>query len=593
MDRELKSVDPRTLQPNPHNPRRTPAGPQADAMLAASIKEDGILQPPLVSSRTEPMTILIGHRRTQQAVVAGLESILVIVVDIDPADAAAIAVLENTHRTNLNPVDLWRAIERLTSGQETGTPFTEEGIASRFAMPVREVQKLRLLGKVHPKMLDRIAAGDQPDSGDLRVIASAPSDEQADAWKRLKPKKGETVAWKAIAQALKKIRLPASAARFDDALAAAYGVTWETDLFAPANQDGRSTTNIEGFLGAQDEWLRKTLPENTIVLTLAADGSPVLPRHATATFRDGADVKKGRYVNPQTGQVEELGYIVHEPAAPKAPATANASKTAATTATPGTPDAASTRTRPEISAKGVAMIGLMRTDALHMAVQRAPLDDAALIGLLILALGADNVAVTAPETNGKDRIKAAALRIAAGSVLCTDPETLRAAARDVIAASLSCKDDVTNSGPGARIAALVTEARDHLPTMATEEFLGTLSKSALETVARMNRVTVAPTARETRARMVSKFKGAVFVHPEALFEFSKAELKAMGRHRGEPAGSASEPPAPPAPSAAPEIAAAAADPDGASATEEPEAPESEEGGLPTVATPPEGMAAAA
>ena len=588
MDRELKSVDPRTLQPNPHNPRRTPAGPQADAMLAASIKEDGILQPPLVSSRTEPMTILIGHRRTQQAVVAGLESILVIVVDIDPADAAAIAVLENTHRTNLNPVDLWRAIERLTSGQETGTPFTEEGIASRFAMPVREVQKLRLLGKVHAKMLDRIAAGDQPDSGDLRVIASAPSDEQADAWKRLKPKKGETVAWKAIAQALKKVRLPASAARFDDALAAAYGVTWETDLFAPANQDGRSTTNIEGFLGAQDEWLRKTLPENTVVLTLAADGSPVLPRHATATFRDGADVKKGRYVNPQTGQVEELGYIVHEPAAPKAPASASTSKTAATT--PSTPDAASTRTRPEISAKGVAMIGLMRTDALHMAVQRAPLDDAALIGLLILALGADNVAVTGPEANGKDRIKAAARRIAMGNVLCTDLEALRAAARDVIAASLSCKDDVTNSGPGARIAAIVTGACDHLPTMATAEFLGTLSKSALEAVARMNRVTVAPTAKETRARMVSKFEGAVFVHPEALFTFSKAELTAMGRNRGEPARGVSEPPAPPASSAALKVAAGTPDPGGAG---EPEAPESEEGALPTVATPPDEMAAAA
>ena len=588
MDRELRSADPRTLQPNPHNPRRTPAGPQADAMLAASIKEDGILQPPLVSSRTEPMTILIGHRRTQQAVVAGLDSILVIAVDIDPADAAAIAVLENTHRSGLNPVDLWRAIERLTSGQETGTPFTEEGIASRFAMPVREVQKLRLLGKVHAKMLDRIAAGDQPDSGDLRVIASAPSDEQAEAWKRLKPKKGETVAWKAIAQALKKVRLPASAARFDDALAAAYGVTWDTDLFAPANQDGRSTTNVEGFLGAQDEWLRKTLPENTVVLTLAADGSPVLPRHATATFRDGADVKKGRYVNPQTGQVEELGYIVHEPVTPKAPANAGASKTAATT--PGTPDAASTRTRPEISAKGVAMIGLMRTDALHMAVQRAPLDDAALIGLLILALGADNVAVTAPEANGKDRIKAAARRIAAGSVLCTDLETLRTAARDVIAASLSCKDDVTNSGPGARIAAIVTGACDHLPTMATEEFLGTLSKSTLEAVARMNRVTVAPTAKETRARMVSKFEGAVFVHPEALFTFSKAELTAMGRNRGEPARGVSEPPAPPASSAAPKAAAGTPDPDGAG---EPEAPESEEGALPTVATPPEEMAAAA
>ena len=45
---ELRSVDPRSLQLNPNNPRTTPANPQMDAELLASIKAIGIIQPPVV-----------------------------------------------------------------------------------------------------------------------------------------------------------------------------------------------------------------------------------------------------------------------------------------------------------------------------------------------------------------------------------------------------------------------------------------------------------------------------------------------------------------------------------------------------------------
>jgi hypothetical protein len=45
---ELRSVDPRTLTPNPNNPRRTPVPPAMDEQLVASIKAIGIIQPPVV-----------------------------------------------------------------------------------------------------------------------------------------------------------------------------------------------------------------------------------------------------------------------------------------------------------------------------------------------------------------------------------------------------------------------------------------------------------------------------------------------------------------------------------------------------------------
>jgi ParB family chromosome partitioning protein len=48
---ELRSVDPRTLKPNPNNPRRSPVPPAMDEQLVASIKAIGIIQPPVVARR--------------------------------------------------------------------------------------------------------------------------------------------------------------------------------------------------------------------------------------------------------------------------------------------------------------------------------------------------------------------------------------------------------------------------------------------------------------------------------------------------------------------------------------------------------------
>jgi len=49
---ELRSVDLRTLQSNPNNPRRTQVPAAMDKQLVASMKAVGIIQPPCVTPRT-------------------------------------------------------------------------------------------------------------------------------------------------------------------------------------------------------------------------------------------------------------------------------------------------------------------------------------------------------------------------------------------------------------------------------------------------------------------------------------------------------------------------------------------------------------
>jgi hypothetical protein len=60
---ELRSVNPRALQFNPNNPRRTPVPPAMDKQLVASIKAVGIIQPPSVTQKNDERTVVVGNRR--------------------------------------------------------------------------------------------------------------------------------------------------------------------------------------------------------------------------------------------------------------------------------------------------------------------------------------------------------------------------------------------------------------------------------------------------------------------------------------------------------------------------------------------------
>jgi hypothetical protein len=62
--------------------------------------------------------------------------------------------------------------------------------------------------------------------------------------------------------------------------------------------------------------------------------------------------------------------------------------------------------------------------------------------------------------------------------------------------------------------------------MATEDFLSCLSRGALETAARTEGVNIAPRAKDTRARLVTRFKDGTFVWPGALFRLTVDEQAA-------------------------------------------------------------------
>ena len=233
---ELRTVDPRSLIENPDNPRRRAPPDQADLQMAATARAIGILQPPVVRETAGKLMTVYGHRRVRGAIASELAEIRVLVlVEAEHADDDQLrAMVENVVRKQMSPVEQWRAIETLVSDR-----WTEEAIATALVLPIRTLRKLRLLAHIHPPMLDRMHAGDMPNENDLRLIASASPEEQASVWKKNKPKKGEAVSWWQLARALTRRTMRAADAVFDAEFAAAYGVQYVEDLFAPAGEDSR------------------------------------------------------------------------------------------------------------------------------------------------------------------------------------------------------------------------------------------------------------------------------------------------------------------------------------------------------------------
>jgi ParB family chromosome partitioning protein len=184
--------------------------------------------------------------------------------------------------------------------------------------------------------------------------------------------------------------------------------------------------------------------------------------------------------------------------------------------------------RPDVTQKGQDMIGDFRTDALHEALGRAPIEDDTLMALLVIAFAGNNVRVDTGAGNSisfRNRIAplAASLVDETGK-LSFDMDGLRIAVRSILIEVLSCRRNMSNSGIVSRIAGDVVGADSFLPNMGTEDFLLCLSRQALEAACADTSVLPRNKVRETRAALVEHFKEASFVHASALFAPDANEL---------------------------------------------------------------------
>ena len=100
------------IAPNPEQPR-VQFDKEKLAELAQSIQEHGILQPLVVTRKGENYELIAGERRLQASKLAGIAEVPVIIRDADERTKLELAIIENTQRHNLNPIEEAKAYLRL------------------------------------------------------------------------------------------------------------------------------------------------------------------------------------------------------------------------------------------------------------------------------------------------------------------------------------------------------------------------------------------------------------------------------------------------------------------------------------------------
>ena len=163
-DRILQQVSITKLIPSKFQPRRIM--PETElAELAASIKQQGILQPIVVRESNERFEIVAGERRWRAATLAGLQQVPVIVHNITDEEAMIIALVENIQRENLNPMEEAYALARLA--KEFG--FTHEETAKAVGKSRTTISNLLRLLQLHPEVKALLEKGDI-DVGHAKVL---------------------------------------------------------------------------------------------------------------------------------------------------------------------------------------------------------------------------------------------------------------------------------------------------------------------------------------------------------------------------------------------------------------------------------------
>lgn len=154
------------LQPGKYQPR-TRMDEGALQELAASIRAQGLMQPILVRRVAEPdrYEIIAGERRFRASKLAGLDKVPVLVKDVADEAAAAMALIENIQREDLNPLEEAQGIMRLIREFK----FTHEQAAESVGRSRSAVSNLLRLLNLAAPVQTMLMAGDL-DMGHARAL---------------------------------------------------------------------------------------------------------------------------------------------------------------------------------------------------------------------------------------------------------------------------------------------------------------------------------------------------------------------------------------------------------------------------------------
>lgn len=160
------------IKPNPYQPR-IEVKPERLMELADSIRENGVIEPIIVTKKSETVYELIaGERRWRATKLAGLEYIPVVVKEASPQQMLELAIVENVQRADLNSLEEALAFEQLVKLYA----LTHDEVARKVGLSRPAVaNKIRLLSL--PEEIKRALLEEKIAEGHARALLGLDSRE--------------------------------------------------------------------------------------------------------------------------------------------------------------------------------------------------------------------------------------------------------------------------------------------------------------------------------------------------------------------------------------------------------------------------------
>lgn len=154
MQNNVTFIDPGLIVPNLYQPRKF-FDDDAIEELAQSIKAYGIIQPLSVRKMSgNSYELVAGERRLRAAKLIGLKEVPAVIVDVTDKDSAAIALLENIQREDLNFMEEAEAYYNLIKEHSYTQEQLSEIIGKKQSTIANKLRILKLSENVRKKLLD-------------------------------------------------------------------------------------------------------------------------------------------------------------------------------------------------------------------------------------------------------------------------------------------------------------------------------------------------------------------------------------------------------------------------------------------------------
>jgi len=162
--RATLEVNVERITPSPFQPRRSFDEAKIEE-LAASIRNQGIIQPLVVRPRGDGFELIAGERRWRAAMKAGLTKVPVVTRDASDHEALQLALVENLQREDLNPIEEATGYRRL----QEEFHWSQEEMAEKVGKSRPAIaNSLRLLA-LPPEVQQEVSGGNLP-AGQARAL---------------------------------------------------------------------------------------------------------------------------------------------------------------------------------------------------------------------------------------------------------------------------------------------------------------------------------------------------------------------------------------------------------------------------------------